>query len=290
MKATFTTFFCALFTITCIAQVHDSYQIRYSNKEYKTVIKIAEQRLKDNPTDSVATYYLGLSYANLNNHKKAIENFKATEKNGYNRLSTLFWLAKSYLAEKNIELALQALETLDDLKVGFTKKLEEPIFDIIKDNKRFKAVKFSIYKRASPCKYDDNYKKFNFWVGEWDVYQNGQKIAESSITKSNGDCGILENWMPTNSNGGNSISYYDTSDKKWKQNWVANGSVSHFEEPKDYTSGDMQLIARNANTWYKMVYTHDKEEDTVNQVMLSSTNKGKTWSKIFNGLYKRKHK
>ena len=72
----------------------------------------------------------------------------------------------------------------------------------------------------------------------------GQKVAESSITNTNGDCGILENWRPTNSNGGNSISYYDPIDKKWKQNWVANGSVSHYEEPEDYRDGEMQLIAK----------------------------------------------
>ena len=102
---------------------------------------------------------------------------------------------------------------------------------------------------------------------------------------------ILENYRPLGGRaGGHSISYYDNADKKWKQNWVANGGVSHYEEPKNYTNGEMQLIAKGNGVWYKMIYTRDEKEDTVRQVMESSSDQGGTWTKVFDGLYKRKQK
>ncbi|MEO1033542.1 MAG: hypothetical protein AAFX55_19300 [Bacteroidota bacterium] len=272
------------------AQNNSPYQPDFGNKEYNKVIATAKEQLKVNPKDSMAHYYMAFSYANLNKHKMAIENFEIAKKSGLKGPYVRLWLAKSYTAENQPNKALDELEALDSLQVGFSKQLEDKAFDGLKEHGRFKTIKKSIYKQANPCRFDDNYKKFDFWIGEWDVYVQGQKVAESSITHTNGACGILENWRPTNSNGGNSISYYDTADQKWKQNWVANGGVSHYEEPEDYTYGNMQLIAKGDGVWYKMIYIHDKTEDTVRQTMKSSTDEGKAWTKVFDGLYKRKQK
>ncbi|WP_299115230.1 hypothetical protein [uncultured Winogradskyella sp.] len=272
------------------AQNNSPYQPDFNNKAYKKVIETAEKQLKANPKDSIANYFMAFSYASLKQHKKAIKNFEIVKQRGLKGPSVLLWLAKSYAAENNTKKALTELEALDSLQVPFSRQLEDSIFNTIKNNVRFKKIKENMYKRANPCKFDVSYRKFDFWVGEWDVYSQGQKIAESSITNTNGDCGILENWRPKSNNGGNSISYYDSADKKWKQNWVANGNVSHYEEPENYEDGDMQLIAKSNNIWYKMVYTHNKTEDTVRQTLESSTDKGSTWTMSFDGLYKRKQK
>lgn len=270
------------------AQNNSPYQPDFRNQDYEKVIETAKKQLKTNPKDSMANYYMAFSYANLNEHKKAIENFEVAKKSGLKGPIVLLWLAKSYAVENYKEKALTELEALDSLQVAFFRQLDDEDFEVIKDTKRFKEIKENIYKRANPCKFDDNYRKFDFWVGEWDVYIQGQKIAESSITNTNGDCGILENWRPTNSNGGNSISYYDPTDKKWKQNWVAGGSVSHYEEPENYTDGDIQLIAKGNGNWFRMIWTHNKVDDTVRQTQESSTDEGKTWTMGFDGLYKRK--
>ncbi|BAO74710.1 tetratricopeptide repeat protein [Winogradskyella sp. PG-2] len=238
----------------------------------------------------MANYYMGYSYANLNQHKKAIKNFKTAKINGLKGPFVVLRLAQSYTADKQTEKAFSQLKILDSLNVGFYNQLDQPAFDPLKDDSRFKKIKNNMYKRANPCKFDNNYRKFDFWLGEWDVYSQNQKIAESSITITNGDCGILENWRPNGSNGGNSISYYDSSNKKWKQNWVAGGGVSHYEEPKQYSTGDMQLIAKGNGPWYRMVYTFNETEDTVRQTQEVSNDKGKTWTLAFDGLYKRKQK
>ena len=290
MKNNIITFLALVIFYGISAQNNNPYQPDFRNQEYQKVIETGKRQLKTNPKDSMANYFMAFSYANLDQHKKAIKNFEIAKKSGLRGPYVLLWLAKSYTVENHTEKAFTELEALDSLQVAFTSQLDDSDFDAIKNTERFKKIKKSMYKRANPCKFDDKYRKFDFWVGEWDVYSQGQKIAESSITNTNGDCGILENWRPNGSNGGNSISYYDTADEKWKQNWVSGGGVSHYEEPENYTDGNMQLIAKGNGVWYKMVYTHDKEKDTVRQTMESSSDEGKTWTMIFNGLYKRKQK
>ncbi|MBV7270003.1 tetratricopeptide repeat protein [Winogradskyella luteola] len=290
MKKKITFLLLGIFYQFIFAQNNNPYQPDFRNEDFGKVIETAKKQLKINSKDSMANYYMAFSYANLKQHKKAIENFEIAKKSGLKGPYVLLWLAKSYVAENDNEKALRELEALDSLQVGFSRQLDDAIFNSLRDNERFKTISKNMYKRANPCKFDENYRKFDFWFGEWEVYSQGQKIAESSITNTNGDCGILENWRPTNSNGGNSISYYDSTDKKWKQNWVANGSVSHYEEPENYKDGNMQLIAKSDNVWYKMVYTRNEAEDTVRQTLESSTDEGETWTISFNGLYKRKQK
>lgn len=129
-------------------------------------------------------------------------------------------------------------------------------------------------------------------MGEWDVYVDNQKRAESSVTFTNGNCGILEDYRPLNTPGGNSISYFDAADGRWKQEWVSNGRVSHYVEPESYSKGQMQLIARhgskNGYILLRMIYYHNETDDTVRQVMDRSDDNGETWKTIFDGLYRRK--
>ncbi|MBC2846664.1 tetratricopeptide repeat protein [Winogradskyella flava] len=288
MKKTIALLITLFLTQGITSQNNNPYQPDFRNKEYKKVIETGKKQLKLNPKDSMANYFMAFSYANLKQHKEAIKNFEIIKKRGLKGPFVLLWSAKSYMSENQAVKALEEFETLDSIKATFTTQLKDSVFDPIKDNERFKAIKLNMYKRANPCKFDSNYRKFDFWLGEWDVYVQGQKIAESSITNTNGDCGILENWRPTGNNGGNSISYYDSTDKKWKQNWVAGSGVSHYEETENYTGGDMQMIAQGNGNWFRMIWTHNKNDDSVRQTLESSTDEGKTWTMSFDGLYKRK--
>ncbi|WP_298897516.1 hypothetical protein [uncultured Psychroserpens sp.] len=289
MKKALITVCLIIFIPQCgISQNNSPYQPDFNNKDYEKVITTAKKQLKINPKDSMASYFMGFSYSNLKQHKKAIKNLEAVKKSGLTGPAIFLRLAISYTAENQPDNALVQLETLDSLQFAFYKRLDKPEFDALRDNKRFIKVRESMYKRANPCKFSDSYRQFDFWLGEWDVYAQHQKIAESSITNTNGDCGILENWRPIGSNGGNSISYYDSNDKVWKQNWVASGSVSHYEQPKTETDGDMLMIAKGPNVWFRMIWYYNKEDDTVRQVQESSSDQGQTWTKAFDGLYKRK--
>ena len=50
---------------------------------------------------------------------------------------------------------------------------------------------------ANPCSAAE-FGQFDFWVGNWDVYNpRGQMVANSLIEKVYG-CGVRENWKPLN--------------------------------------------------------------------------------------------
>lgn len=281
-----------------IGTTQNIYQPEWSNQDYQGVIKKAQSALMVNSSDSIAYYYLGLSYTGLKEHNKAIESLLTAKSKGLNFVNVDYNLALNYAQLNQKELALQELEAAASTGSLLFAKLEVKELDVIKSDSRFVKIKKQVHDSTFPCKVDKNFRKFDFWVGEWEVYAGGgkgPKIAESTISLSNGDCAVLENYRPLGGlPGGNSISYYDSQDKKWKQEWVAgNGSVSHYIEPENPSKGDLQIIAESFNaqsgkSLLMMSYFDNKEEGSVKQLMEISNDQGTTWRTVFNGLYRKK--
>lgn len=68
-----------------------------------------------------------------------------------------------------------------------------------------------------------NHKAFDFWVGEWIVYDTiGNKIGENSIQKLEDQCLLNEHWKSVQGSTGSSYNYYNTTDSTWNQVWVDN--------------------------------------------------------------------
>jgi len=64
------------------------------------------------------------------------------------------------------------------------------------------------------------YRQFDFWVGEWDVYTpEGKPAGHSLIEPVYEGCGVRENWKSRNISGG-SLNMWDRADDLWKQNWI----------------------------------------------------------------------
>jgi hypothetical protein len=68
-----------------------------------------------------------------------------------------------------------------------------------------------------PCEKDKHYNDFNFWIGEWDVYDpKGNKAGSSKISRILDQCVILEEWTSANAQQGliytgKSFNTYDIS-------------------------------------------------------------------------------
>ena len=87
---------------------------------------------------------------------------------------------------------------------------------------------------AKPCT-GDNYRQFDFWIGEWDVYGiNGNKAGDSKISLILDSCIILEEWVSVTKPGvftykGKSFNTYNSQAKQWQQLWVDNtGGSTHY--------------------------------------------------------------
>ena len=85
------------------------------------------------------------------------------------------------------------------------------------------------------------YRAFDFWIGEWDVYaKTGAKAGDSKISLILDSCIILEEWTSAGSNqgirfAGKSFNTWNRNTKQWQQTWVDNtgGSIEYLEGKYD---------------------------------------------------------
>jgi hypothetical protein len=144
--------------------------------------------------------------------------------------------------------------------------------------------------KAAPCSAPE-YRQFDFWVGDWNVYV-GDKLAGTNLVHRILDgCVIMENWSGSLGGRGHSFNVYDSNTGKWEQTWVDNGgSVIHFYGT--YADGKMALEGKGFGTKGEPVLSKltfwNNGDGTVRQLWESSTDDGKTWAVMFDGLYKKK--
>lgn len=144
-------------------------------------------------------------------------------------------------------------------------------------------------EKAFPCRYGDEYKRLDFWLGEWDVYVKGKKTATSSITKSEGGCTLHEDYKTLAEFYGRSMNYYDPKDKKYTQIWIDKfNGITVFKEV-DSRDGYLKMQADDGKgTLTNMDYTLDPTSGNVTQTMEGSKDGGKTWKQSFVGVYKKR--
>ena len=59
------------------------------------------------------------------------------------------------------------------------------------------------------------YRQFDFWLGEWEVFlPTGKKAGESRIESISAGCALLENWSGNGGFTGKSLNSYESSDKQ----------------------------------------------------------------------------
>lgn len=68
------------------------------------------------------------------------------------------------------------------------------------------------------------YHQFDFWVGDWDVFEEGGSVQEAhaTVTRVQNGCGLREQYQGTDGSSGESLSMYDPATDQWQQTWVSN--------------------------------------------------------------------
>jgi hypothetical protein len=131
----------------------------------------------------------------------------------------------------------------------------------------------------------------DFWLCDWDVYADGQKVAESSIQRLAGSCAILESYAQADGYSGKSINFYDPALRTWRQTWVDGiGTVSEFTgQLKD---GAMLLEGRTHTRDGKEILRKMRLDATepgrVRQYSERSGDGGRSWSTAYDFVYVRR--
>ena len=142
-----------------------------------------------------------------------------------------------------------------------------------------------------PCQ-DEVHRAFDFWVGEWDVYNRREQLAGTNvIQKMLGGCSLLEEWTGASGSAGKSINYYDPSDGLWHQLWV-DGTGGLIEISGAFEDGSMVLVgthtlASGEKRPFRGRWT-PLEDGRVRQYFEESTDGGETFQPWFEGFYVRR--
>lgn len=197
------------------------------------------------------------------------------------------YLARVYMLLDNKEDALLVLEQVAEAgSANFrtVQGIEE--FAPLADEPRYIAVIAAL----TPCNTDE-YRHFDFWLGEWDVTaaQATNPIANNIISRQQDGCVVLEEYT-AGAFTGMSINFYDSNTEKWHQTWMSNAGGAVYIEGGLNAEGQMVLtdadlpVSKVSNAINRVTWTPNPD-GSVRQFWETSNDGGETWTVAFDGLY-----
>jgi hypothetical protein len=138
------------------------------------------------------------------------------------------------------------------------------------------------------------YRQFDFWQGDWDVRDaTGKIVGRNRIVSLQNGCALQENWTGTGGVSGTSLNIYDSDHKRWHQTWVDN-SGGLLQLDGGIVDGAMVLRGESISadappkTALQKITWTPQPDGRVRQLWESSTDSGKTWAIVFDGMYSKR--
>lgn len=145
--------------------------------------------------------------------------------------------------------------------------------------------------RQPPCT-SAEHRQFDFWIGDWDVFNPaGKNVGTNLIKPIMGGCVLHEHWKGGGNFAGESFNLFEASRKVWHQTWVDMGGNALIMDGK-FENGSMTLSDRhlpgkaNPNAINEFTWTPNAD-GSVRQHWRVSTDGGATWTTSFDGKYVR---
>ncbi len=92
------------------------------------------------------------------------------------------------------------------------------------------------------------YREFDFWLGQWDITEDGGPAGTNVVEPLLGGCAIRENYVdPFGTAVGTSLNSYDADTKQWRQTWVADYGVDYRMAGGLDAAGTMVLVGERIN-------------------------------------------
>lgn len=293
MKKTITSILCLLILYSAKAQPYsvmqaDSiFKTNNWNETVKAYTWLIENGKAQRP--GIAWYRIAIADYSMNNFINAIPAFKnAISYN--NNPQWMYNLACAFNRAGNKDSCYTWLQAAVDK--GFNK-----YDDIIKDEdlaslrneERYKIFLQKLKAIAYPCSASPEYRQFDFWIGEWNVFdtKTGNLGGKSKIELLLGECVIMENWMPLNGPAGKSFNIYNIAEKKWRQTYVdANGTFAEFYDG-EFKDNKMQFQGKpNGNELNRLTFFKISDNE-VRQLGERSKDNGVSWEVMYDLTYKK---
>ncbi|HET6348023.1 MAG TPA: hypothetical protein VFH88_02970 [Candidatus Krumholzibacteria bacterium] len=145
----------------------------------------------------------------------------------------------------------------------------------------------AVVATATPAPTAANPAQLQFWVGEWDVLDNGRKVATTSIQSINDGRAILENYAEPGYSG-KSLTFVDGVLGKWRQVWVdTQGRVGEFAG--EFKDGALHFTGEthtpDGRTIARRLTLEPTADGGVHHYSEKSDDGGKTWVKAYDYIY-----
>ena len=144
-----------------------------------------------------------------------------------------------------------------------------------------------------PCA-SPEHRQFDFWQGEWEVHEAGKVAGTNRISRVLGGCALREEWTGAGGAKGTSLNVYDTASRRWHQTWVDDKGLVLLLEG-EWRGGRMVLEGERpapsegtSKTTRERISWSPQPGGRVRQLWESSSDSGRTWQVVFDGIYSRK--
>ncbi|MCM8569350.1 hypothetical protein NE848_08165 [Gramella jeungdoensis] len=136
------------------------------------------------------------------------------------------------------------------------------------------------------------HEQFDFWVGNWEVFnEKGKKIGENLIEKLEDNCILSENWEGEKGGSGKSFNYYDPADSTWNQLWISNsGNILKLKgegKPDKMILKSEPVKGEKGNYYNKITWTKNPD-GSVTQLWELYDLQGNLLNEAFKGIYRKK--
>jgi tetratricopeptide (TPR) repeat protein len=166
----------------------------FAVRDWSSASHLYESALTDTTNNSLAWNRFGFANYNLGKYDDALRNYeKSLSQHPAPFLRSLVFsrIAKVQAIKNNRQAALLALDSAISLgynNVGEMDTLAD--FNSLRNETYFKHLREQVYFNRNPCMADAHAREFDFWVGEWDVYQTGTRnyAGHSLVQLISGGC------------------------------------------------------------------------------------------------------
>ena len=264
----------------------------YQKQQWAEAAAAYQALVRRTPEDGQAWYRLGTARYQLKQYHQAEAAWEKADQHGFYPFLVRYNLGAVNALEGHKARAFRWLDKA--IAAGFTsdKTLEsDPDLQSLRGDRRFAALVLEVKRKKAPCHYDPHHRQFDFWLGDWDVFNaKGAKVGRSHVASLIGECALLENSVGQPGQHRQEPDYYP-GDGHWKQVWVSDkggntvysGQIAGRRHALRGADGEARRQPHPDS--------HDLHAASgrgrVRQYIETSTDGGKTWTAGFDGYYRR---
>ena len=271
----------------------DSADARFARGDYAGAAAGYQRIVRDQPASPRGWMRLGFAREKLGDHAAAADAFEHAVSLG----ATAVALYNAAAARARNGQRDRALELLG--RAGATGAFSadflahDSAFAPVRDDARFRAALDTATRASTPCASDPDARRFDFWIGEWDVRTaQGFPAGRSSIVAVSGQCALLESWTSVFGTSGKSLNGYNRALGQWQQFWIGQDRTVTEYRSSSWDGPSLVFLAAAApgdttRTLQRLTFT-PLSHDLVRQHGERSTDGGKSWGTTYDLYYQRR--